>query len=62
MNKYKIEFSEELKKEYGLKDFIVTTEAVKQDYLEQLRCDIYEVYNLADTELLNDDNINIYEA
>lgn len=61
MNKYKIEFSEELKK-YGLKDFIVTTEAVKQDYLEQLRCDIYEVYNLADTELLNDDNINIYEA
>lgn len=61
MNKYKIEFSEELKK-YGLKDFIVTTQADKQDYLEQLRYDIYEVYNIADTELLNGNNINIYEA
>lgn len=62
MNKYKIEFSEELKKEYGLKDFTVTTQANKQDYLEQLRYDIYEVYNIADTELLNGNNINIYEA
>lgn len=61
MNKYKIEFSEELKK-HGLKDFTVTTEADKQDYLEQLRCDIYEVYNIANTELLNGNNINIYEA
>lgn len=61
MNKYKIEFSEELKK-YGLKDFIVTTQADKQDYLEQLRYDIYEVYNINDTELLNGNNINIYEA
>lgn len=61
MNKYKIEFSEELKK-YGLKDFTVTTQADKQDYLEQLRYDIYEVYNIADTELLNGNNINIYEA
>ncbi len=62
MNKYKIEFSEELKKEYGLKDFTVTTQANKQDYLEQLRYDIYEVYNIADTEILNGNNINIYEA
>ena len=61
MNKYKIEFSEELKN-YGLKDFTVATEADKQDYLEQLRIDIYEVYNIADTELLNGNNINIYEA
>lgn len=61
MNIYKIEFSEELKK-YGLKDFTVTTQADKQDYLEQLRYDIYEVYNIADTELLNGNNINIYEA
>lgn len=61
MNKYKIEFSKDLKK-YGLKDFIVTTQADMIDCLEQIRYDIYEVYNIADTELLNGNNINIYEA
>lgn len=62
MNKYKIEFSEKLKKEYGLKDFIVTTQAKKEDYLSAVIEDIYKLLKIEDPQLLNDNNINVYEA
>ena len=61
MKKYKIEFSKELKN-YGLKDFTVTIQADKQDYLQAIRMQIAELYNIEDTQLLCGNNINIEQV
>lgn len=62
MNKYKIEFSDKLKNKYGLKDFIGSTFANKEDYLSAVIEDIYQLFKIEDPQLLNGNNINIYEA
>lgn len=62
MNKYNIQFSDEIKNKYNIADYSdIISESSLQEYLQQLRYELHSFYNV-DDQLLCGNNINITEA